>query len=480
MVFRLMRQTKLFKSPNYLIFAGILVIMFGHISYALESSLYSDAIASVQKQIEAERQESTKIQTKITEERKSLRQSLKSIQRNIDSAKDELASLEDAIHKATSRIEKTQIKNEKSLRQFDRIWESLKFNVREFNDLYSLTLPEKNEIELLKDTMAKSNARGDKIIPLLQNLHDYYMKFFKKASSIVLFESSVYNESGEPVNAKILQLGLLGGIYWSSEEAGMIYLKLGDKHLQSAATGLSKKQRQLLRSSTNESSEITPVLLDLSQGWAIRKLGMHKNWKSFFASGGFVMYPLAAIAIIALLMIIERSIFYWLFSRSHSKLKKNIISVLINKSYGEAVKIIDTHKGPSKRFWSKCLELVQKKSARIDEAFQHVIISEIPNLERFLATLAVFAAICPLLGLLGTVSGMIKTFDVITVFGTGQHGMLSQGISEALVTTQVGLVLAIPILLAHAMLSRRSKLTIENLDQTAGVIVESIKNGPEK
>ena len=480
MVFRLVTEIKRYKTPSCLYFASFLVIIFVNISYAVDPSSYSDAIASVQKQIEAERQASTKIQTTITEERNTLRQSLKLIQQNIDSAKEELATLEEDLHKITSRIEKTQIKNEKSLRQFDRIWESLKFNVTEFNDLYSLTLTEQNEIEQLKDTIAKSNARGDEIIPLLQGLHDHYMKFFAKASSIQLFESSVYNESGQPVSAKILQLGLLGGIYWSTEEAGLVYLKPGGKHLQSVVTGLSKKQRQLLRSSTNESSEITPVLLDISQGWAIRKLGMHKNWKSFFASGGFVMYPLAAIAIIALLMIIERSIFYWLFSRSHSKLKKNIISVLINQGYGEAVKIIDTHKGPSKRFWSKCLELVQKKSARIDEAFQHVIISEIPNLERFLATLAVFAAICPLLGLLGTVSGMIKTFDVITVFGTGQHGMLSQGISEALVTTQVGLVLAIPILLAHAMLSRRSKLTIENLDQTAGVIVESIKNGPEK
>ena len=456
---------------------GSLIIVLDQFSYANTSSSYSDAVATVQKQIEAERTEFSTLQTTITEQRRSLRQSQKSVQQNIDSAKDELAEIEANIHRVTSKIEKAQIKNDRSLRQFDRTWESLKFNLREFNDLYSLTLPQKNGIAELKDKMAKSNARGDEIIPLLQDLHDHYMTFFAKASGITLLDSEVYNESGRPINAKILQLGLLGGIYWSSEEAGLIYLKSSAKHLQSIGTGLSKNQRQLLRSSTAQGLDITPVLLDVSQGWAIRQLSLRKNWKSFFTSGGFVMYPLALIAVIALVMIVERSVFYWLFSNSHSKLGRNIISVIKNRDYDEAIRIIDAHKGPSKRFWNKCLELLQKKSARIDEAFQHVIISEIPSLERFLTTLAVFAAICPLLGLLGTVSGMIKTFDVITVFGTGQHGMLSQGISEALVTTQVGLVLAIPILLAHAILARRSKLTIENLDQSAGTIVESIKNG---
>jgi biopolymer transport protein ExbB len=84
-----------------------------------------------------------------------------------------------------------------------------------------------------------------------------------------------------------------------------------------------------------------------------------------------------------------------------------------------------------------------------------------------LSSLAVFAAIAPLLGLLGTVGGMIKTFEVITQHGTGNARLLADGISEALVTTQVGLAVAIPVLLLHAVLSRQAKKIVAKMEQLA-------------
>ena len=442
---------------------------------AVDNASYKDAIAEVQRQIDKEREALSAIQLDISEERRVLRQSLRSLQQDINTAKTESAELEKQVDQITFEIEKSRSKHNESLRQFDRIWESLKFNLREFKELYSLTLPEQNDVERLKETMETSSARGGNFIQFLEALHHHYLNFFKKASGISSVEAEIYNEAGQPMKANILQVGLLGGTYRNEQGAGLIYLKPGSPQLESVGSGLSKHQRRLLTTSSDPTADFVPVLLDLSKGWALRQLGLRKGWREFFHSGGFVMYPLALIAVIALIMVIERSFYYWLFSNSNSKLRRGTLDILKNKNYEEASKIIHSHKGPSKQFWSKSLELLQKKSATIEEAFQHVIIAEIPKIERFLTTLAVFAAICPLLGLLGTVSGMIKTFDVITVFGTGQHGMLSQGISEALVTTQVGLVLAIPILLAHAILSRRSKLTIEDLDQTASIIIDSTR-----
>jgi biopolymer transport protein ExbB len=89
----------------------------------------------------------------------------------------------------------------------------------------------------------------------------------------------------------------------------------------------------------------------------------------------------------------------------------------------------------------------------MENALQEAILREVPPMERFLSTLGMLAAIAPLLGLLGTVTGMIGTFHVITQHGTGDPRMMSGGISEALVTTMLGLSVAIPIMLAHTLLT---------------------------
>ncbi len=96
---------------------------------------------------------------------------------------------------------------------------------------------------------------------------------------------------------------------------------------------------------------------------------------------------------------------------------------------------------------------------------QEAILAEIPRLERFLSTLAVLASIAPLLGLLGTVTGMINTFQVITFHGTSDPRLMSGGISEALVTTMLGLGVAIPIMLSHSLLSRRVETSIAQIEE---------------
>ena len=107
------------------------------------------------------------------------------------------------------------------------------------------------------------------------------------------------------------------------------------------------------------------------------------------------------------------------------------------------------------------------KSSNLEEILYEKIISAQPVLERFLPFMALTAAAAPLLGLLGTVTGMIKTFNLITIFGTGDAKSLSSGISEALVTTELGLVVAIPSLILHGLLSRMAKQKIGDLEQVS-------------
>jgi biopolymer transport protein ExbB len=107
---------------------------------------------------------------------------------------------------------------------------------------------------------------------------------------------------------------------------------------------------------------------------------------------------------------------------------------------------------------------------KLDEA----ILKEMPPLRRGLGVLSLLAAIAPLLGLLGTVTGMIDTFQSITLFGTGDPRVMSGGISQALVTTVMGLVAAIPLLFLHSFLSTKSNRLIHILDEKSAAFVAQL------
>ncbi len=117
---------------------------------------------------------------------------------------------------------------------------------------------------------------------------------------------------------------------------------------------------------------------------------------------------------------------------------------------------------------------------RLDEA----ILQETPRMERGIGMVKVIAAIAPMLGLLGTVTGMIGTFQAITQFGTGDPKIMAGGISMALVTTVQGLVAAIPLILAHSLLqSRFTELSNVLEQQVAGILAEraeSNRDGMER
>jgi biopolymer transport protein ExbB len=104
--------------------------------------------------------------------------------------------------------------------------------------------------------------------------------------------------------------------------------------------------------------------------------------------------------------------------------------------------------------------------AQREAALEAALLAEAPRLERGLGLLAALGAVAPLLGLLGTVTGMIATFETIAVHGTGNPRLLSGGIGIALITTQAGLLIAVPVLLAHALIGRvieRRLLSLEGM-----------------
>ena len=117
---------------------------------------------------------------------------------------------------------------------------------------------------------------------------------------------------------------------------------------------------------------------------------------------------------------------------------------------------------------------VETLGLKLDEA----ILKETPQMEKGLTAIKIIAAVAPLLGLLGTVIGMIVTFQAITLFGTGDPKLMAGGISQALVTTVLGLGVAIPLILFHGMLAGRSGALTQILDeQSAGMVAEHAERG---
>ena len=110
---------------------------------------------------------------------------------------------------------------------------------------------------------------------------------------------------------------------------------------------------------------------------------------------------------------------------------------------------------------------------RMDEA----VLKETPAIERGLSIIKILAAIGPLLGLLGTVTGMIQVFQSITLYGTGDPKLMAGGISQALMTTVLGLVMAIPLILIHSMLASRAKGIIQTLDEESVGLIAEHKGG---
>jgi len=120
------------------------------------------------------------------------------------------------------------------------------------------------------------------------------------------------------------------------------------------------------------------------------------------------------------------------------------------------------------------VEHAGEKRGLLEELLFEKVLRVRPALERFLPFLAITAAAAPLLGLLGTVIGMIRTFQLITIFGTGDAKSLSSGISEALITTALGLIVAIPVLILHGALSRMAKRKLGLLEELSVAFVNGV------
>jgi len=198
--------------------------------------------------------------------------------------------------------------------------------------------------------------------------------------------------------------------------------------------------------------------VDVTRGQILALLIQQPNLRERIAQGAEIGYLIIALGILGLLLAGERLI-------TLSILSSKVTTQLKNKEarednpLGRVLKVYQDNK----RVDVETLEL------KLSEA----ILKETPKLQRFLLFLKIISVVAPLMGLLGTVTGMIQTFQAITLFGTGDPTLMAGGISQALVTTVLGLCVAIPIVLLHTVVSGKSRRIINVLqEQSAGIVAQ--------
>ena len=191
--------------------------------------------------------------------------------------------------------------------------------------------------------------------------------------------------------------------------------------------------------------------------------------------GGPILWLLVVISIGAFAVVLERIVF---FARNEKNLGNNfkdeILSLVTNKKIDEAVALCDTKKSCVA---SAVKKFLQKAPKGIDVQDYEFILKEITNQETSpyesrLNLLASVISISPMLGLLGTVTGMIRAFTNISKYGTGDAAIVADGIAEALLTTAAGLMIAIPVIVVYNYLNRR----LEKMENEIDDVVTNIIN----
>lgn len=185
------------------------------------------------------------------------------------------------------------------------------------------------------------------------------------------------------------------------------------------------------------------------------------------SKGGPVMVPIILLAAAALVVAVYKWIQLSLVPKPTERKVQGLLEAVRRRDFAQANKVAADLKGPEGEMLRVGLDHVGETKELVEEMMFEKMLDTKLKLQSLLSFIAISAAAAPLLGLLGTVTGIINTFKLITVYGTGDAKTLSSGISEALITTEFGLIVAIPSLLLHAYLSRRAKKFVDGMEKTA-------------
>jgi biopolymer transport protein ExbB len=339
-------------------------------------------------------------------------------------------------------------------------------------------LPER--IQRLNEVRQKMDLQKDNPIAIYKAMTGLALKELEFTRQISLSEGDLLFQGNEPGRGSRLRLGGLGAFQYDpvQNRSALMLPVAGEKgKIFSWQENLTEVEKSMIagvfKASPDSGQVYLPVdiLLSTSLSSEIasqKETSLKDKVAVFFKEGGFLLYPIVALFIIALLFSAERFVVWVMRNRASAKQIKAFFALCEQKEWEQAEALCQKKlKGSIGLMLQKILRVRLGKRIDGEKAAEEVMAHEIPLLEKRLSSISVMGSAAPLLGLLGTVYGMIQLFEVITMYGTSDPKLLAGGISVALITTEMGLAVAIPVQLIHNFISNRMDQLISDCEKHA-------------
>jgi biopolymer transport protein ExbB len=312
----------------------------------------------------------------------------------------------------------------------------------------------------------------------IQSLIDVYFDELRRSGEITLRTGEFVGIDGRMTTGQIIRAGAFTTYFRMPDgQVGFLQVEEEGDRLQAVTGEVERDDRRAVSAYFDNDSIVLPV--DMSRGGAFVSMTQKDDLLDKFEAGGILMYPILFVACLAILIMIERFILLYTTKANTDTITDRITKLAESGNWKQAKIACDEKSSvPTCRMLASAVGNVGATQEVLENTLQEAILRETPRLERFLPTLGVLGTIAPLLGLLGTVTGMINTFKVITAQGAGDPSAMAGGISEALLTTQFGLTVAVPVMLIHHLLSRRVDKIVGDMEEKGTAFaVTMIKTG---
>jgi biopolymer transport protein ExbB len=289
-------------------------------------------------------------------------------------------------------------------------------------------------------------------LPSIENLEQLWFEMQREmtlSGDVAKYNAKVVLPNGETVEKNVVRVGgfnvVSNGNYlvWDMEAKKLV-------ELDSQPGGRYNNPASDLEQASG--NELSAFWMDPSRGQLLKIMGQSAGLTERIHQGGVVGYIILVLAIIGVILAIVRMV---ILQAESNRIKKQMTddTANVDNALGRVMQTYDANKDTD----TETLEL------HLGEA----ISSEIPRLSRGINWIKIISVVAPLLGLLGTVTGMIDVFETMSLFGTGDPKLMAGGISQALITTVLGLVAAIPCVFLHTMTSNKSRDLIQILQERA-------------
>lgn len=286
------------------------------------------------------------------------------------------------------------------------------------------------------------------------------------------------NAGARSVAGHFVQVGSFFKVFVSSESPDVaVLVKTGrmDDHAWKWVENITPSDRQKFREAISSfaSSDTKRISLPMDvilknasgEGFVItEKTSFINKLQKEFKEGGWVMFPIIFVGLLGILVILERAFVYIRKDERAAMRMQKILALVAQGKTNDALSIAKEKNSSVSRVLSAILSHANDRSVAEEKAHE-VMLQETPKLETRISTINILAAASPLVGLLGTVSGMVTLFGVITVHGTSDPKLMAGGISEALVATKWGLGVAVPLLLFYNIMDLWSGRIASNMEK---------------